>query len=102
SERAFAGLTAFKPQDWEGQVTTDAVERAAATGAFGVRRDVLTRAFPRPPAHGRAERHRALPFCGSHGRGGDGPHRRWLWHRRMRTFGTPRSSVLGFEQAEPP
>jgi hypothetical protein len=49
SERAFAGLTAFKPQDWEGQVTTDAVERAAATGAFGVRRDVLTKAFPGRP-----------------------------------------------------
>ena len=42
-------IGAFKPQDWEGQVTTDAVERAAATGAFGVRRDVLTKAFPGRP-----------------------------------------------------
>jgi hypothetical protein len=40
---------AFKPRDWEGQVTSDAVERAAAIGAFGARRDALTKAFPGRP-----------------------------------------------------
>lgn len=39
----------FKPQDWEGQVTAEAVERAAGIGAFGVRREALTKAFPGRP-----------------------------------------------------
>ena len=39
----------FKPQDWEGTVTTEAVERAAAEGAFGVRRETLVKAFPGRP-----------------------------------------------------
>src|SRR4029453_5620011 len=30
-------VSAFKPQDWEGAVTVDSVERAAGEGAFGVR-----------------------------------------------------------------
>jgi DinB family protein len=39
----------FRPQDWEGQVTTAAVERAAGLGAFGVRTEVMTKAFPGRP-----------------------------------------------------
>jgi DinB superfamily len=39
----------FKPQDWEGQVTTAAVERAAGMGAFGVRTEAMTKAFPGRP-----------------------------------------------------
>jgi DinB family protein len=39
----------FKPQDWEGAVTAEAVERAAAQGAFGVRTEALVKAFPGRP-----------------------------------------------------
>ena len=39
----------FRPQDWEGQVTTAAVERAAGLGAFGVRTELMTKAFPGRP-----------------------------------------------------
>jgi hypothetical protein len=39
----------FRPHDWEGQVTTAAVERAAGLGAFGVRTEVMTKAFPGRP-----------------------------------------------------
>ncbi len=39
----------FKPQDWDGQVTAEAVERAAAEGAFGVRTESVVKAFPGRP-----------------------------------------------------
>lgn len=39
----------FKPQDWEGSVTTEAVERAAREGAFGARTDAILKAFPGRP-----------------------------------------------------
>jgi hypothetical protein len=39
----------FKPEDWEGKVSTDAVERAAAGGAFGARTETLVKAFPGRP-----------------------------------------------------
>jgi hypothetical protein len=35
----------FKPQDWEGQVSAENMQRAAADGAFGVRTDMLVKAF---------------------------------------------------------
>ena len=40
---------AFKPQDWDGAVTTEAIERAAAAGAFGARTAQLSKAFPGRP-----------------------------------------------------
>ena len=40
---------AFKPQDWEGAVTADAVQRAAGQGAFGVRTEQIVKAFPGRP-----------------------------------------------------
>ncbi len=42
-------VKSFKPQDWEGQVAAEAVERAAADGAFGARREMLVKAFPGRP-----------------------------------------------------
>ena len=39
----------FRPADWEGQVTPEAVQRAAASGAFGARTEALTKAFPGRP-----------------------------------------------------
>ena len=39
----------FRPEDWEGAVKADAVERAAAAGAFGARTEALTKAFPGRP-----------------------------------------------------
>src|SRR5262249_5569064 len=39
----------FKPQDWEGTVAADAVERAAGQGAFGVRTEPIVKGFPGPP-----------------------------------------------------
>jgi DinB superfamily len=39
----------FKPQDWEGETTADAVTRAAAEGVFGVRADALSKAFTGRP-----------------------------------------------------
>ncbi len=42
-------VSGFKPQDWEGQVAAEAVERAAAEGAFGARREMLVKAFPGRP-----------------------------------------------------
>ncbi len=39
----------FKPQDWEGQVTDEAVKRTAAEGAFGARTEMLAKAFPGRP-----------------------------------------------------
>ena len=39
----------FKPQDWEGPVAAEAVERAAAGGAFGARTEQLVKAFPGRP-----------------------------------------------------
>ncbi len=42
-------VSGFKPQDWEGQVAAAAVERAAAEGAFGARRELLVKAFPGRP-----------------------------------------------------
>ena len=39
----------FKPQDWEGSVTVEAVELAAKEGAFGVRTEAIMKAFPGRP-----------------------------------------------------
>lgn len=39
----------FEPQDWEGQTTPEAVQRAAAEGAFGARTEQLVKAFPGRP-----------------------------------------------------
>ncbi len=39
----------FKPQDWEGEVTTEAVARTATEGAFGVRTEMLSKVFPGRP-----------------------------------------------------
>ena len=39
----------FEPQDWEGLVSVEAVERAAAQGAFGVRTAMIVKAFPGRP-----------------------------------------------------
>ncbi|MGH7313069.1 MAG: DinB family protein [Candidatus Rokuibacteriota bacterium] len=41
----------FKPQDWEGEVTAESVQRAASEGLFGAGTELLTKAFtgrPRP------------------------------------------------------
>jgi len=40
---------AFKPQDWEGAVTLEGVERAAKEGAFGVRSEAIVKMFPGRP-----------------------------------------------------
>jgi DinB family protein len=42
-------VSEFKPQDWEGAVTVEAVERAAKDGAFGVRTEQIVKAFPGRP-----------------------------------------------------
>ena len=42
----------FKPTDWEGTVQADAVERAAASGAFGPRTEALVKGFPGRPRTG--------------------------------------------------
>jgi hypothetical protein len=39
----------FGPRDWEGTVAADAVQRAAADGAFGARTEMLAKAFPGRP-----------------------------------------------------
>src|SRR5437867_12407319 len=39
----------FKPQDWEGSVTAEVVERAADEGAFGVRTEMMVKMFPGRP-----------------------------------------------------
>jgi hypothetical protein len=39
----------FKPQDWEGETTAEAIGRAAAEGAFGVRAEALSKAFTGRP-----------------------------------------------------
>jgi hypothetical protein len=39
----------FKPPDWEGQVAAEAVERAAAQGAFGARTEMMVKVFPGRP-----------------------------------------------------
>ena len=39
----------FKPQDWEGPVAVEAIERAAAGWAFGTRTEQLVKAFPGRP-----------------------------------------------------
>ncbi len=47
--RTRAVVGGFKPQDWEGPVAAEAVERAAAEGAFGARTEQLVKAFPGRP-----------------------------------------------------
>ena len=42
-------VSAFKPQDWEGQVTADGMQRAAAEGGFGARTEQMLKAFPGRP-----------------------------------------------------
>ena len=39
----------FKPQDWDGTVAADAVQRAASEGAFGIRTEQIVKAFPGRP-----------------------------------------------------
>ena len=39
----------FTPQDWDGAVAPEGVERAAADGGFGARTDALKKAFPGRP-----------------------------------------------------
>jgi hypothetical protein len=39
----------FTPQDWEGQVAVEAVQRAATQGAFGARTEQIVKAFPGRP-----------------------------------------------------
>ena len=39
----------FQPQDWDGEVTAEAVARTAAEGAFGARTEMLSKAFPGRP-----------------------------------------------------
>lgn len=42
-------VSGFGPQDWEGRVTAEAVERAAAEDAFGTRREIMVKAFTGRP-----------------------------------------------------
>jgi hypothetical protein len=42
-------IAGFKPQDWEGAVTADAVQRAASQGAFGARTEQIVKGFPGRP-----------------------------------------------------
>ncbi|HEX5528772.1 MAG TPA: DinB family protein, partial [Methylomirabilota bacterium] len=42
-------ISGFKPEDWDGAVKADAVERAAAAGAFGARTEALSKGFPGRP-----------------------------------------------------
>jgi hypothetical protein len=42
-------ITGFKPEDWEGAVAADAVQRAASQGAFGVRTEQIVKGFPGRP-----------------------------------------------------
>ena len=39
----------FKSQDWEGSIQAEPVERVAAEGAFGIRREMLAKAFTGRP-----------------------------------------------------
>jgi hypothetical protein len=39
----------FKPDDWEGQVAVEVVQRAAAQGAFGARTEQIVKVFPGRP-----------------------------------------------------
>jgi len=42
-------VATFKPQDWEGEVTAENVQRAASDGLFGARTEMLTKAFTGRP-----------------------------------------------------
>jgi DinB superfamily len=42
-------VSGFKDKDWEGEVTVQAVERAAAEGAFGSRTEQIVKVFPGRP-----------------------------------------------------
>jgi hypothetical protein len=42
-------VSGFKPQDWEGQTTTEAVQSAADQGAFGARAEMLVKVFSGRP-----------------------------------------------------
>jgi DinB family protein len=42
-------VSAFRSQDWDGSVAADAVERAAAAGAFGLRTAQFSKALPGRP-----------------------------------------------------
>ena len=42
-------ISGFGPGDWDGAVKADAVERAAAAGAFGARTEALSKGFPGRP-----------------------------------------------------
>jgi DinB superfamily len=42
-------ISEFKPGDWEGAVTAEAVQRAADDGAFGARREAIVKMMPGRP-----------------------------------------------------
>ena len=42
-------VSGFKPQDWEGETTTEAVQNAANQGAFGGRAEMLVKVFSGRP-----------------------------------------------------
>ena len=42
-------VSGFKPQDWEGQTTAEAVQSAAEQGAFGARAEMLVKVFTGRP-----------------------------------------------------
>ncbi|HZP35046.1 MAG TPA: DinB family protein [Methylomirabilota bacterium] len=42
-------ISGFRPEDWSVPVKADAVERAAAAGAFGARTEALVKGFPGRP-----------------------------------------------------
>lgn len=42
-------ISGFRPEDWDGTVTAEAVERAAAAGAFGARTEAFSKSFPGRP-----------------------------------------------------
>ena len=45
-------VSGFQPGDWGGTVQAEAVERAAAAGAFGARTEALSKGFPGRPRSG--------------------------------------------------
>jgi DinB superfamily len=69
----------FRVADWEGEVQAAALERAAAEGAFGARREGMVKAFTGRP-RAMALSGIALPSRGASRRGGDRPQRRGVRH----------------------
>jgi hypothetical protein len=48
-QRTREAIGGFKPDDWEGQVAVEAVQRAAAQGGFGARTEQIVKVFPGRP-----------------------------------------------------